>query len=159
MEFTRISAAPQWPIDPPHAHTYDDGSRCDAAEFQAHDPIAGRWTGTLTRGADTRAAELRAYKVLDGCAVMAFLRSDGDEWFWFNFLDSRKQRWESQFLSDDRNESLVRLVAEEGGFSFGSRSGDVRHDWDLSGDRLVLSATGDDENQRFVLNLTRQSVH
>lgn len=158
MEFTRIAAAPQWPIDSPHAHTYNDGSRCDAADFRAHDPLAGRWTGTLTRGTETRAAELRGYKVLDGCAVMAFLRADGDEWFWFNFLDSRKQRWESQFLSDDRDEPLVRLVADDGGFSFSNPAGDIRHEWDVRGDGLVLSAIGDDESQRFVLKLTRQGV-
>lgn len=73
MEFSRTADAPEWP-DGTTGHTWDDGTRCDLAEFRALDFLAGRFEGTVTvEGGDPVPAGARGFQVLDGCAVLTLM--------------------------------------------------------------------------------------
>ena len=158
MEWTRLALEPEWPIAGSVAPTYDNGDRCDAPEFRAHERLTKHLYGTLERaaGAPARNAELRGFRVLDGCAVMLFIRSEGEEWFWFNFFNSANEHWESHFLSSHRGEALVRLRSGDDDFRLTSESGDIEHGWRFDGNDLVLNLRnrilGNTKSFRFQLD-------
>ncbi len=146
MEWTRAAPSPPWPIAGDAALTYDDGSRCDAEAFRSFDAIAGHWVGTLTSGDNVAPAELRGYHVLDGCAVMAFLRSAGRELFFFNFYSSADGRWESHVLSDDPAATMIRLFSDGEPFLLSSTDGATSQRWSV-GDVLTVGWSGADAMQ------------
>ncbi len=79
MEFTRTAPLASWPKKN-SAHTFESGGRCQGAEFDKINSIAGRWRGEATVTNDGRSvatiATLTAYRVLDGCSLVWFLEYD-----------------------------------------------------------------------------------
>jgi len=150
MEWTRTASEPEWPIPGDTAHTYDHGSRCDEPQFRAHEPLAGAWKGTRTRNGKTQKAEMRGYKILDGCAVMAFIRAGGEEWFFFSFYSTGAKRWESHMLSDKSGEPLVQLAASDNEYMLANEAGDVTHRWSFDdGAALTISSPEGDVSFEF----------
>lgn len=84
MEFSRSADQSEWPAPGRNLHTYENGARCDLAEFRVFEQLIGTWHGEMRlESQDGNSAivpvELNGYKVLDGCAVMNFMsfRVDG----------------------------------------------------------------------------------
>lgn len=80
MEFTRTAAAALPPDNEDNAHTYHDGSRCTLPEFERINALAGLWRGRVqdtTHAGDQSdvVADMSIHRILDGCAVMAFLHA------------------------------------------------------------------------------------
>lgn len=78
MEFSRTAEAALPADRETNAHTYDFGNRCTLDEFTMLNNLAGRWRGTVndTDHFGTRSeqpVELSIHRILDGCAIMAFL--------------------------------------------------------------------------------------
>jgi hypothetical protein len=77
MEFSRTAAKPSLPPAGGPAHTFHDGTRCDAPEFRAYEFLSGRKDGTVEAGG-SGAVTITGYRVLDGCAVLTFAGPDSD---------------------------------------------------------------------------------
>lgn len=82
MEFTRVAQAALPPDATLNAHTYSDGSRCTLPEFAVLNDLAGRYAGRVDDVAfdgqqSGSSAALSVHRILDGCAVMAFLHAPG----------------------------------------------------------------------------------
>lgn len=81
MEFTRTAQVPDWP-EAERAHTYDVADRCDLPEFSAFRGLTGKWSGTVKEMVDGSwqegKAEMSGYEVLNGCAVLNFMKLEVD---------------------------------------------------------------------------------
>jgi hypothetical protein len=73
MEFSRTAQEPSWSHENFQFHTYIDGTRCTGDESKEFDFLAGEWIGTISQRTSSEwksyPASLRAFKVLDGCAI------------------------------------------------------------------------------------------
>lgn len=81
MEFSRTAAAAKLPERGGTAHTFHEGKRCDREEFEVYAPLVGYRAGRLGFGRDPESsipATLTGYRILDGCAVLLFLRFQRD---------------------------------------------------------------------------------
>jgi hypothetical protein len=135
MELTRLQVDPVWPIDPEHVPTFVDGSRCDAQPFRPYETLAGSWT--------SKTARLDAYRILDGCAVMAFLEAGKrKEFLYVSWVDSAK-RWEVDVL-DQQRDSPLKHYHGDGEWSVMSSEEGEALSFSIQGDRLVYRR-GDDE--------------
>ena len=77
MEFSRTADASELPAEGGAAHTWHDGSRCTLDGFGRFDRLIGRRSGEIRRqGAEAVPAELVAWRILDGCAVLARVTSE-----------------------------------------------------------------------------------
>jgi hypothetical protein len=77
MEFSRTGAKPVLSPDGGPAHTFHEGTRCDAPEFRKYEFLSGRRVGTVEAGG-SGAVTITGHRVLDGCAVLTFAGPDGD---------------------------------------------------------------------------------
>lgn len=78
MEFSRRGVIAELPPGGGTAPTFDDGDRCGDEEFRRYEFLAGERQGSVeSRDGDWNslgAATLTGYRILDGCAVIVFLR-------------------------------------------------------------------------------------
>lgn len=78
MEFSRTAEQAAWPMPGEAALTYTDGSRCSSSEARRFDDLNGIWEGTIRRrsgaGWSKGTARVRAYRILDGCAILEHAR-------------------------------------------------------------------------------------
>lgn len=77
MEFTRTAEKPVLDPDGGPAHTFHDGHRCTAPEFQRFAFVSGRRSGQVEAGG-SGAVTIVGHEILDGCAVITFAGPDGD---------------------------------------------------------------------------------
>lgn len=144
MEFTRKRSEPTFPIPRDDVPTFETGGRCTLEGFRSYEGLEGDWEGSFGGEATT----LRAYRVLDGCAVLLFI---GSERFGFLTFDTAREQVSLDWLGDDPakgierfwGSSLASLESLDGGLS-----------WSLSDDRLELRlrlerADGTEELGRF----------
>lgn len=79
MEFTRESNNVTWPSVDENFPTYNNNSFCDLPECSRFYNLTGKWQGKLTMMEDGSAreipAEIESWKVLNGAAVMLFIKS------------------------------------------------------------------------------------
>lgn len=129
MEWSRRAVDPVWPIEGETTPTFVDGSRCDAEPFRPYEAIVGDWVGASGDA-------LRAYRTLDGCAVLGFATLGGREHFLF--LTFTANGWETLVLDDDRATPIVRFA---GTTSWQTQTGsdDQSLAWRLDGDGLALT--------------------
>lgn len=73
MEWSRREPLPTLPTMGGEAHTFANGSRCNAEPFRRYEFLSGHRTGRRTTPESATASVLTGYKVLGGCAVLAFL--------------------------------------------------------------------------------------
>ncbi len=106
MEWSRRAVDPQWPIDPGDVPTFNDGSRCDDEAFRPYEATVGRW--------ESSEARLAAHRILDGCAVMAFLEIGEREEFLFLTYGGSTTGWETDVLDDDPTTGLLRYTSVDG---------------------------------------------
>ncbi len=155
MEWTRVEQEPGWPIPSDTAPTYDDGNRCEGDDFRALEALTGAWRGELSGEGGPQVAHMRGYKILDGCAVMVFVRSAGEDWFFLNFFNTADKRWESHFLTSRRDQPMVRLFASESPFDLADEASGQRHVWRLD-DNLTLTIRGSGAGGKRVLRLRKR---
>ncbi|MEP5612319.1 MAG: hypothetical protein ABJP45_08715 [Cyclobacteriaceae bacterium] len=78
MEFSRKEQRAPAFVHGQAVHTYDNGNRCDLAEFNFFDEWVGNWSGKLKVSMDEKWNHFRSnveiYPILDGCAIMTFMR-------------------------------------------------------------------------------------
>ncbi len=125
MEFTRTGQEPKLPQDMDFAHSYHTGARCDEPAFRRFEPLAGQHEGRIRlRSSDeswySTEARLAGYKVLDGCAVISFLRYEDAgksvESFRFHTWNSQAKAFEETHLDNSPSRPLeVYYGAEDGG--------------------------------------------
>ena len=141
MEFTRTAVDPPWPIPRDAVPTFSDGGRCDDERFRPYEAIAGSWAG--------EGARLEAYRILDGCAVMAFLGAPPRKEFLFLTFVSADEVWETDVLDSSLENGLMRYRGAETWRSGALESGEELR-WSVEGDRLLYQR---DERR---LSLTRR---
>ena len=95
--------------------------------------LAGRWQGNI----NGEAARISAWRVLDGCAVIVFLSVQSQpskERFMFITYETSSQNWEIDYLDDDFESDMLRLVSE----TDWSRVQDDSHSlsWDIKNNAL-----------------------
>lgn len=133
MEFTRTAIDPSWPGKDGEFLTYNTGTRCSSDEFRPYESLVGHWRGMI----NGNNATLISGRVVDGCAVVAFLDIDDEDTskrFLFLTYNTFVGRWEFDFLDDDRDNGLLRLVSES---NWAQTQGDGNSlDWEVDGDSL-----------------------
>lgn len=77
MEFTRTADKPTLSATGGPAHTFHDGSRCDAPEFRRYEFLSGRKDGEVVAGG-AGPVTITGHRILDGCAVLTFAGPAGD---------------------------------------------------------------------------------
>lgn len=79
VEFRRVAGEGRWPAAGEAMPSWESGDHCDEAAFESFDFLAGGWSGTVRfpDGAESP-AEMVAFGILDGCAVMSTLRYERD---------------------------------------------------------------------------------
>lgn len=94
MEFSRKSKTPpELKLGQP-VNTYSKGDRCDLPEFRVFERLEGLWNGAMKYKTSDKKwmsepANLKTYKILEGCACISLLQSQNDEQFFiFNFNTS-----------------------------------------------------------------------
>ena len=128
MEFTRVEADPEWPIDRSEVPTFVDGGRCDEEAFRPYEVLAGSWAGD--------GARLDAYRILDGCAVVGFLEvAERQEFLYVSWIGSAG-RWEIDVLDQGRDTGLQQYHGADRWTTMSSGDGE-RLEWSIEGDRLV----------------------
>lgn len=148
MEFTRVAVDSDWPIPRDRIPTFTDGSRCTLESFRDYEAIAGEWTGSVNVAGESVDARLSAYRVLDGCAVIAFVSAGPAERFAFLTFDSYREAWELDWLTSERGTELQRFFGSTSWLELTSESGDS-YRWSLEGDTLVYRVDGDEESGTF----------
>lgn len=149
MEFTRTAVEPHWPPEGTALPTYDTGARCDDAGFRPYESLVGRWQGRINE----REAMLTAWHVLDGCAVAVFLdvgHQPAASRFMLLFYDTANERWEVNYLDDDRDSGMLRLVSGEDWRLTQQDDHSLR--WDVANDALEYAYRDGDrvaESGRF----------
>ena len=130
MEWTRVAVDPRWPIPDDAVPTFVDGSRCDDEAFRSYEAIVGHWQGD--------GARLDAYRILDGCAVMAFLDAgERNEFLFLTFL-SDQQRWETGVLDQRPETGLVRYQST-GDWTRPTTAEGESLSWSVKGERLIYA--------------------
>lgn len=153
MEFSRIAHRVELAADGGDAHTYATGERCSLPEFRRFESLAGVHQGRL-RVRDEAAwkeapARLVGHRILDGCAVLAFVESTLPEgapqsfhhltWntyasvFEETVLDSRPDSPAEIYYGSDGDEGI--LLAPRAGDDAAPTS---RRRWVIDGDRIEL---------------------
>ena len=128
MEFNRVAVEPDWPVNPDHVPTFSDGSRCEDSAFRPYEAIAGDWQSSK--------ATLEAFRILDGCAVMAFLDTgDHKEFLFLTHLTGAK-KWETGVLDSRPGTGLWRYDGVESWANVTDTDG-KQLTWSVEGDRLV----------------------
>lgn len=128
MEFTRRRPEPAFPIPRDDVPTFESGARCSLEAFRSYEGLEGDWEGSF----DGRPATLRAYRVLDGCALVLFL---GSERFGFLNFDTAREAFNLDWLTDDPAKGLERFW----GASWEALdSADGRFEWTLEEGRLEI---------------------
>lgn len=127
MEFTRTSVEPRWPIPRDDVPTFDGGGRCSAESFRPYEVVAGSWRA--------EGARLEAYRILDGCAVVALLEAGDREEFLFLTYLTREQAWETDVLDARPGTGLVRYRGADSWSGLAAESGEELR-WSVEGDRL-----------------------
>lgn len=134
MEFTRTAIEPHWPLHNDAVPTYDTGTRCDDVKFRAYESLVGRWHGEIAGDS----AGISAWPVLDGCAVIAYLSIDSDparKRFMFLTYETSSENWEIDYLDDDYDTELLRLVSTDDWTV--TSAGDQELRWSVDQDRLT----------------------
>ncbi len=132
MEFNRVAVDPEWPIDRSRVPTFVDGGHCNAEPYRPYEVLADSWVGKDSR--------LDAYRVLDGCAVLGFLRSGDREEFLFVTYTGGSAGWEVDVLDDRAESPLVRYRSTSSWSSLEADGG--RLELSVDGDRLEYRRDG-----------------
>ena len=119
MEFTRTAQAPDWPAAE-RAHTYDVADRCDMPEFSAFRSLKGSWNGTVKEKVDGNwkqgKAEMIGYEVLNGCAVLNFMKTETDgearEYFSIKSYNFFVKKLEDGRIGDQQSDNLRRFYGD-----------------------------------------------
>jgi hypothetical protein len=138
MEFERSAIDPKWPIDPGNTPTFETGVRCDDESFRPYEVLAGHWEGEV----DAAAASLDAYRVLDGCALVAFLDIDSTpskSRFFFLTFNTAKKGWETSFLDQRSGVGLVQFVSQASWNHGVAEEGELS--WKVTGGALSYERT------------------
>ena len=139
MEFSRTADVPGWP-NGTTAHTFETGSRCQQDQFRSYEYLAGVWDAEIEEGQQKSSGSLKAYKVLDGCAVIALLESGGGERLFTHFtFNTYANRFEATLLSSDRKLPARLLYGDKSGTSYELTTPASNP----LAERLVLSGEGD----------------
>lgn len=77
MEFSRTAAKPTLAPSGGPGHTYHQGGRCTAPEFDRYAFLSGRKDGDVVAGG-SGPVTITGHEVLDGCAVLTFAGPGGD---------------------------------------------------------------------------------
>jgi hypothetical protein len=133
MESSRIAADPEWPIADDRVPTFADGDRCDAETFRPYEEIVGHWAGDGVR--------IDAYRILDGCAVMAFLDAEATQEFLFLTYLGEAERWETQVLDARAGSALSRYHGAGVWSELATDDGDELT-WTVDGRQLVYTRNG-----------------
>lgn len=163
MEFRRSGPPVPLPLGEENLHTYDDGSRCTLDPFRRFERLVGSWSGTVEeRRPDespaSRPATLTAHRILDGCAVLAFLTSgDGVN----PYRDVRLLTWNTgagrfeEDRLDNRGATGLRVLRGSGDgdtVRLETEEGDRRTVWSLpETDRLTLEELSSADGETWVL--------
>jgi hypothetical protein len=127
MEWERKQIDPTWPIPDDDVPTFVDGTRCSGDHYRPVEAIVGHWVA--------EDATLDAYRVLDGCAVMAFLEAgERKEFLMLGYLD-RDRRYETQVL-DRRPGSVLTRYFSHDSWTNGSAEDGESVSWRVSPDSL-----------------------
>lgn len=132
MEWTRLAVDPVWPIDRDTVPTFGDGSRCDDANFRPYEALVGSWRGDETA--------LEAYRILGGCAVMAFLEGETSEFWIFTWVGA-KSRWEVDVL-DQRRDTAQESYSSGSDWTSMASEGGESISFAIEGDHLTYSRGG-----------------
>lgn len=111
MEFTRTAETAPWPDPGTPFPTYDDGSRCTAAQSKAFDALEGRWTGTYEYKQNgtwtTASAQMEGHRVLNGCAVFNIteyeIESGTRKVFQIRSYIPQREQWVTMELDNEPN--------------------------------------------------------
>ncbi len=164
MEFSRTADRAAWPAGEEAALTYYTGERCDLPEFREFERIVGSWEGRATIDGKSAPATLRAYKVLDGCAVISFLEyGRGKERhleFGFSSYNTYASKLEHARLDNRPGTGLEQLYgARDGDKLILSRvAGEASHrqEWSLDDDdRIELRESYENGKAGLSMTLTR----
>jgi len=152
MEFSRTADTAEWPKNQ-NAHTWHSGKRCSGKSFDHLDRFVGRWKGELDFGEDSFGkvdAQMKVYRILDGCSIIRFLECeiDGNTYRNFGLLSWNSAAGQFEELRlDNRAESPARLFRgklEDGTISVtttfkqNGQSKSRRHRWTLTDDATKL---------------------
>ena len=112
MEFQRTADTVAWPDSGRQAPTYVDGRRCKNPSFRFVNRLAGIHKGEVTFPATEAAAEatLRAYRILDGCAVICFVTSGTHSAVSFLTFNPGTGKYEELYLDDQADTPARRLI-------------------------------------------------
>lgn len=135
MEFTRTAVDPGWPIDPDNTPTFVDGNRCDQNEFRPYEALTGHWTGTFNQ-AD---ATFNAHRILDGCAVMAFMDTAEEKLFFFLTFNTTTSQWVTTVLDERKGFPQTQYSSTDNWLSGQSENSEVH--WQSDNQQLTLEIT------------------
>jgi hypothetical protein len=151
MEFSRTAREPRWPISRDETPTFTDGQRCRSGNFRAYEEIVGDWVGSFGVEGQREQAQLGAYRVLDGCAVILFLTAPSRSRFAFLTFDTTRQSWELDWLTSAPESKLERLFGADSWRELENEEGTMHFSWSPEGDQLnyVLSTGRAEESGSF----------
>jgi hypothetical protein len=137
MEFTRKAKQPTLKPEGGTAHTFVDGGRGTLPQYRKYEFLSGAYEGELDLpGVETPVpASWRGYRVLDGTAVIAFLRFEIEgvprEVFYHMTWNTYAKRYELTILDDSPNTSAYLAYSE------------------LDADSLIVTTRADAEGRQF----------
>ncbi len=156
MEFSRTAGSPSWPRSA-NAHTFETGNRCKGEEFDLIASLAGTWQGKLQLtqpSQQTVDATMNAYRILDGCTVIRFIKFNNGESIYrsFGLISYNKQRRQFEQLRMDNKRGskpiLLRGNQTDNRISFvadkklDGREIRLKHEWSLpTKEQLQLQVT------------------
>ena len=101
MEWHRKTVDPVWPIDRSNVPTRGDGQLCDHEMFRSYEALDGSWQGK--GDGDATDLSFETYRVVGGCALMAFVQLGEREEFLFLTYNGPERVWEIDLLDDRRS--------------------------------------------------------
>lgn len=105
MEFSRKADQAPWE-DNNTIHTFRNGDRCDLAEFEVFELLAGNYNGSIKYLKDEKwvneVTSMKSYKALGGCAVFSFIKYGQHHLFSLNTFNTYINKFESDILDNGK---------------------------------------------------------
>jgi hypothetical protein len=137
MEFTRKAKRPKLKPEGGTEHTFVDGGRGTLPQYRRYEFLSGAFEGELNLPGSSQPvpASWRGYRVLDGTAVIAFLRFELDgvprEVFYHLTWNTYAKRYELTVLDDAPNSSAYLAYSQ------------------MASDALTVTTQADEEGRQF----------
>ena len=133
MELTRTAVEPKWPVWLSDAPARKTTPRCEVAAFRDYELLVGKWRGDQRR--------LDVASVLDGCAVMGILETEGvGQTLVFLTYDASEGRWFTAVLDDTPEAELIVYGGKKGWVELSDEK-DVPLTWTIFAPRANLKLT------------------